>query len=83
MVGNGDFSKIKMEDIGSREDAINALSRITENTYRRMKGKVLSVFESIGLDEEAAATNKKALIGHIKTICNFQAETINEIIKKI
>lgn len=75
-----EFSRIKIEDIKDRETALRALSMLPEDTYRRTKGKALSILEGVGLDKNSEDLHKKMLIGYLKSIANGQADIVYTIL---
>ena len=78
-----DFSRIKIEEVTDRQSAISALSVLAEDTYRRTKGKTLSILESLGLDQNSEELHKKMLIGYLKSIANSQADIIYAILENL
>jgi len=78
-----DFSRIKIEDINDRESALKALSMLPEDTYRRTKGKTLSILEGVGLDKNSEDLHKKMLIGYLKSIANGQSDIIYTILEHL
>ena len=54
-----EYNRIRAEDIHDRESALDALSKLSEDSYRRTKGKTLSVLEGIDLDPITKAELKQ------------------------
>lgn len=78
-----EFFRIKIEEINDRQSALKALSILAEDTYRRTKGKTLSILESLNLDQNSEELHKKMLIGYLKSIANGQADVVNAILDQL
>ena len=78
-----EFSRLKHEEIDTKEKAEAALLALPEDTYRRLKGKMLSVIEELKLEEEVTVQAKAKMVSLLKMVANNESNLVKAVISAL
>jgi hypothetical protein len=70
--------RIRPEEIETKEGAKSALEGVSEDSFRRLKGKILNVIEELGLVEELSIETKLKVITLLKAVANNESAIIKK-----